>query len=155
MTRRYTPTETDHLTGANLKRLRRDHQLRAEDFVLEANLGFSASKYGYIERGEARLDQVSAAKIAAFYGITVDQVIVKPAERRFIATPGTTPAVDLSRFADLGFPKLVKNEADTAAPKPARPLVIDLDAPMHPEKYRAEVWMPYLEARYAADQIAS
>ena len=33
-------------------------------------------------------------------------------------------------------------------------VTIDLENPMHPDQYRAEIWVPYLEARYAADKTA-
>lgn len=98
MPRTYQPTETDSLTGANLKTLRKKRGIRAEDLVTpeHADLGFSASKYGYIERGLALLDDPTAAKLAAYYGVGVSQIIVKSPQHQLVGradAPKTGKAV--------------------------------------------------------------
>ena len=161
MTQKYEPTETDRLTGDNLRHLRKKAGLTVAQLIETAELPFSESTYSNIENGRRLLDDPTAAKFAAFYGIGVGQVIVKPAEYR-LTVAGSLPVGAGRRVVEhlsdrevLALKPAANNPPAGLILPPARPLVIDLDAPMHPEKYRAEVWMPYLEARYAADQIAS
>lgn len=75
----------------------------------------------------------------------------KPAAPPLFAVPDATdrPELQLRRAAD-NFEAAMK--AEGRKPFDAeRYELIDLDHPMTPDEYRAQVWVPYLEARYAAE----
>lgn len=140
----YAPTETDRLTGDNVRMLRRLAGETLVETIDRSGIDLRQSSLSRIELGQRRLSLPEATKLAAHFNTTVDKVIVTPkrpalqpvvrTEQQFL---GNHEVEDL--FAD----------APIIPSKPARNVVIDRDNPLTPDQYRADVWIPYLEARFA------
>ena len=158
MKRNYVPTIADVLTGENIRERR---NRRGETLKQTAvHFGKDASTLAATERGERRLTEIEATKLAAHFGTTVDKILVTP--KRPAVVPAWTPATEQDWLGNPPVPP-VENPAITAlfavpdlhgaaAVEIGRTITIDLDAPLTPEQYRAQVWIPYLENRYAAEQ---
>ena len=157
MKRTYVPTEADRATGDRLRTLR---NRRGETLKQTAEFfGKDASTLAATERGERQLTEIEAAKLASHFGVAVSQVIVDPALPAPAApnVPGIIPEQVWLGNEDEAKPALfaVPDQADferRVAVAEDDLVVIRRSDPMTPEQYRLEVWLPYLEARYAADQ---
>jgi transcriptional regulator with XRE-family HTH domain len=157
MKRNYEPTEADRLTGANMRDLRKRRGETLAETTDRSGFGRDRSTLAATERGERRLTEIEATKLAAHFGTTADKIIVTPkrpallpvarTEQEYLGN--TTPDLPAALFAVPG-----PDRTDVAA-FDANFITIDRDAPLTPEQYRAQVWIPYLEARYNTDQKAS
>jgi transcriptional regulator with XRE-family HTH domain len=159
----YTPTEADKLTGARLRQLRKRRGETIPQMIEASGLPLKQSSVSRIELGERPLTEIEATKLAAHFNVAVSQLIQEP---RLSATDDVKAIIGnawpvLTEQAFLGNedpkPALfavpdAQTELERRAAAPAGHLLLDLNNPMTPEQYRAEVWVPYLEARYAADQ---
>jgi transcriptional regulator with XRE-family HTH domain len=162
MKRSYTPTDTDALTGQNLRALRRRRGETLKETVERAGFGKDASTLAATERGERLLTDLEATKLAAHFNTTADTIRARPAE--ILTRPiEWTPATEQDWLGNTA-PTFAEMQATPPTPLFAVPdddllhdpvklnvFEIDLDAPLTPEQYRAEVWIPYLEARYTAE----
>jgi transcriptional regulator with XRE-family HTH domain len=184
MKRSYTPTDTDALTGHNLRALRQRRGETLKQTVENSGFVKDASTLAATERGERLLTDLEATKLAAHFNTTADTIRAIPApeilSRRIDWTPATeqdwlgngntpemqaadeawrrtdttplfavpeqTPVSPLHKLAGVGFGGADLN---------AGVITIDRSNPMHPDEYRAQVWIPYLEARYTTDTKAS
>lgn len=145
MKRSYTPTEADRLTGAKIRDLRNRRGETLKQAVENSGFGRDSSTLAATERGERRLTEIEATKLAAHYGTTADKIFVTPKR------PALLPAVQTeAEFLGNAEPPA----ALFAVPEPKTPfmkntLTIDVDNPMTPDDYRRNVWYPYLEALHA------
>ncbi|QDK01942.1 hypothetical protein SEA_VIBAKI_62 [Arthrobacter phage Vibaki] len=176
----YTPTAADALTGQNVRALRQRAGETLKQTVERSGFGKDASTLAATERGERLLTDLEATKLAAHFGTTADMLrrfgtFAPTTEQEWLgntataevkaaigdawpiptapalfavpdqpAEPEPTPEQLQQLAADV-------YAAETLAPVDPRYFLIDLDHPMHPDEYRAQVWIPYLENRYAAE----
>lgn len=165
----YTPTATDALTGQNLRALRQRRGETLKQAVDRSGFGKDASTLAATERGERLLTDLEATKLAAHYNTTADTIRAKAWPPVVEWTPateqdwlGNTPAPSLFAVPDSPEQELTRAAEDHAsAMTNTHPitlpgtnpnlLMIDLREPLTPEQYRAQVWYPYLEARYTAE----
>lgn len=159
----YQPTEADRLTGQNVRRLRRLAGETLTETLAITGLDLGQSSLSRVELGQRQLTVPEATKLAAHFNTTVDKIIVQPVEALINAPtlnttvspgvpteqewlgndkPGLFAVSDAGREAASGI---------QALKFPGRTLTIDLDAPLSPDQYRDQVWIPYLESRYATD----
>lgn len=172
MKQTYVPTEADRLTGQKLRELRRLHGETMQQAIDASGVKMKQSTYSRVELGQRALSLPDATKLAAHFDTTVDKIFGMTVEQykesqawkwRGLPQP---PAVETEQqflgnekpalFAVPDQQQQQAAELDRAFPKvaPKRSRVIDLDAPLSPADYHAQVWVPYLEARYAADKTA-
>jgi transcriptional regulator with XRE-family HTH domain len=147
----YTPTETDRATGENVRRFRKQASETLAETVERARLDMSIQTLSRIERGERYLPAYHATKLAAHFNTTPDRIIHTPAttEQEWLGNPEPEkPAL----FAVTDRAAQIETELAAAS---GNWITINQDAPLTPEQYREQVWIPYLEARYSADQEAS
>lgn len=145
----YTPTEADRLTGLNVRKLRRLHGETLLETIDRSGVGIKQSSLSRIELGQRPLSLPEATKLAAHWNTTADRIFMKPkpapveTEQQFLGNE--KPAL-------FAVPEDATPSFFRAKPVPTgSQLVIDRNAPMTPEQYRAEVWIPYLENRYAKE----
>jgi transcriptional regulator with XRE-family HTH domain len=163
----YTPTEADKLTGARLRQLRKRRGETIVQMIQNSGVGLKQSSISRVELGERPLTEIEAAKLAAHFNVAVSQLIQEPrlsaiddvkaiigsawpieTEQAWLGNEDPKPAL----FAVPGPDKAdVAKSGDVVGPTPDT-MLIDLREPLTPEQYRDQVWVPYLEARYAADQ---
>jgi len=165
----YTPTPLDAATGANIRALRQRRGETLKQTVEASGFGKDASTLAATERGERLLTDLEATKLAAHFNTTADQIRAypmparpapavteqawlgndKPAAPALFAVPDAEPN-------DAGLQRLAADVFAIESLQPVDPAyeLIDLKNPLTPEQYRAQVWIPYLEARYATDQTA-
>lgn len=136
----YTPTETDRLTGEQVRKLRRAAGETLIETIERSGVGIGQSSLSRVELGQRQLTVPEATKLAAHWNTTADRIFTRP-------KPAVTEQAWLGNEEEDLF-----SAAQIIPIRPARNVIIDRDNPMTPEQYRAEVWVPYLEARYAADQ---
>jgi transcriptional regulator with XRE-family HTH domain len=159
----YVPTETDRLTGVRVRQLRKQAGETIADTLAAAGLPFSQQTLSRIELGERHLSIPEATKLAAHFNTTVDRVIIKAptveTEQHWL---GNEPALavdgddkNLGLFAVPNTTDYTRDELDALAITERTHITIDRDNPLTPDEYRAQVWVPYLEARYTTDQKAS
>jgi transcriptional regulator with XRE-family HTH domain len=169
MKRNYVPTEADRQTGANLRELRKRRGETLAETTEQSGFGRDRSTLAATERGERRLTEIEATKLAAHFGTTVDRIFVTP--KRPALLPAWAPATEQDwlgntapTFAEIQtttptalFPlkPAVPELLGASAVEIGRTITIDLDSPLTPDAYRAQVWIPYLENRYNAEQKAS
>ncbi|QPK40199.1 hypothetical protein SEA_JINKIES_68 [Arthrobacter phage Jinkies] len=161
----YIPTEADRLTGQNVRRLRRLAGETLQQTIDRSGINLRQSSLSRVELGQRQLTTPEATKLAAHFNTTVDKIIVKhdPIEAAINApTLNTTvsPAVpteqewlgnDKPGLFAVPEPK-AKSLAEQFDTRPITDfVVIDRDAPLTPDEYRDQVWIPYLEQRYAAE----
>ena len=168
----YEPTPVDAATGANIRALRQRRGETLKQTVEASGFGKDASTLAATERGERLLTDLEATKLAAHFNTTADQIRAypmparpapalteqawlgndKPAAPALFAVPDTDrPELQLRRAADE-FEEATKQRHPATLPG-TNPnlLMIDLREPLTPDQYRAQVWIPYLEARYTQD----
>jgi len=141
----YTPTESDRLTGARVRQLRKLAGETLQQTIDRSGINIGQASLSRVELGQRHLSNPEATKLAAHFNTTVEKIRV------------TAPAPVETEQAWLG------NERPKLAAVPEVPkqgtfgksLVIDLDAPLTVDEYREQVWIPYLENRYAADLKAT
>jgi transcriptional regulator with XRE-family HTH domain len=163
MKQTYVPTETDRLTGLNVRQLRKRAGETLVETIERSGVGIKQSSLSRVELGQRQLSIPEATKLAAHWDTTVGKIIIEP--NRPAQVPAWTPATEqdwlgndpkpalfavpetspLHKLAGVGFGGVDLN---------ANVVTIDRNAPMTPEQYRAEIWIPYLENRYATDQKA-
>jgi len=166
--RTYVPTEADAITGQNVRTLRRLHGETLAQTIEKSGVDMGQSSLSRVELGQRPLSLPDATKLAAHWNTTPGRIIAAQP-----APMPTWPAPALTEQAWLGngvmptpsSPELVARPLH-AVPDPAdlgpgwqkladdvfgRTVTINRDAPMHPDEYRATVWIPYLEARYTQD----
>ena len=161
----YTPTEADRLTGLNVRKHRRLAGETAAETLERSGLNLGQSSFSRIELGQRALTLPEATKLAAHWNTTTDAIFVKAPPRDLtlresigiLSTLGATKVETEQQFLGNDKPALfaVPEHVTTARPDYPRTITIDRDSPMHPDQYRAQVWVPYLEARYNAEQKAS
>ena len=160
----YEPTPVDAATGANLRALRQRRGETLKQTVEASGFGKDASTLAATERGERLLTDLEATKLAAHFNTTADQIRAYPmptrpapalTEQAWLGNdkPAAPALFAVPEPADLspGWQKLADEVFGTPAAKKPRTITIDLDNPPTPECYRADVWIPYLEARYTQD----
>lgn len=167
MSRTYVPTETDRLTGANIRQLRKRAGETLIETIERSGISVKQSTLSRIELGQRQLSTPEATKLAAHFDTTVEKIIIEP--KRPALVPAWSPATEQDWLGNDPKPALfaVPDQADfdrrfaeaeatfgTRAATADRHLSIDLDNPLTPDQYRAQVWIPYLEHRYATDQKA-
>jgi transcriptional regulator with XRE-family HTH domain len=158
MKRTYTPTEADALTGRQIRALRNRRGETLKQTVEASGFGKDASTLAATERGERLLTDLEATKLAAHFDTTVDK-IRRPkylgeygavaTEQEWLGNREVTPIATTTPL--FAVPDPVKQISDVPVAGFGRTLVIDLDNPPTPDEYRAQVWIPYLEARYTAE----
>ena len=159
----YTPTEADRLTGENVRQLRRRAGETLAETLERSGLDLGQSSLSRVELGQRALSTPEATKLAAHWNTTVDRIFVKPLP---VGRPKALPPVETEQQflgnekpALFSVPQQQADELDRAfgavKRSPLDSITIYRDNPMTPEQYRAEVWVPYLEARYATEQKAS
>jgi len=165
----YTPTEADRLTGENVRQLRRRAGETLAETLERSGLDLGQSSLSRIELGQRPLSTPEATKLAAHWNTTVDRIFIETpeqhAERNAWKWRGTPEVETEQQFlgnekpALFSVPQQQADELDRAfgavKRSPLDSITIYRDNPMTPEQYRAEVWVPYLEARYATEQKAS
>jgi transcriptional regulator with XRE-family HTH domain len=159
----YVPTEADRLTGQNVRNLRRLHSETLIETLERSGLQLGQSSLSRIELGERPLSLPEATKLAAHWNTIPAKIIVKPAEdtppteQEWLGNKPTQlfPMVELTEAEKNAVSAYTVSTISPALRSPERALTIDLDAPLTPEQYRDQVWVPYLEARYSADLKAS
>ncbi|WNN96009.1 hypothetical protein SEA_HIRKO_59 [Arthrobacter phage Hirko] len=166
----YTPTEADAITGQNVRNLRRMHAETLVETISRSGVDMGPSTLSRIENGLRPLSLPDATKLAAHWNTTPAHIIARPAATEqawfgntaptFAEVQATPPALhavpDQPAEAEPTAEQLQRLAADvfaadTLAPVDPRYFLVDLEDPMTPEQYRAQVWVPYLEARYAAE----
>ncbi len=157
----YAPTAADALTGSNLRALRQRRGETLKQTVENSGLGKDASTLAATERGERLLTDLEATKLAAHFGTTAEML------RRFgawTADPLATRPVPMPAYSGLfpvpdptptpptteGLQRLADDVFGPAGKDPDM-MLIDLRDPLTPDQYREQVWIPYLEARFAAE----
>ena len=164
----YTPTESDRLTGARVRQLRKLAGETLAETIAGSGIDLKQSSLSRVELGQRHLSNPEATKLAAHFNTTVDKIRVKPqmtletaisafnalraedepeSEQAWL---GNEPAVPTPLFPVHD----AARSGDVVGPTP-RTMLIDLDAPLSPAQYREQVWIPYLEQRYAADLKAT
>jgi transcriptional regulator with XRE-family HTH domain len=167
----YTPTETDRATGENVRRFRKQAGETLAETVERARLDMSIQTLSRIERGERYLPAYHATKLAAHFNTTPDRIIIKPVmdvhpSGRIPYKTGEYPTAVSTEQEWLGNPEPEKPALFAVTDRAAQIetelaaasgnwITINQDAPLTPEQYREQVWIPYLEARYSADLKAS
>lgn len=135
----YVPTETDRLTGANVRNLRRLHSETLTETVERAGLGISQATLSRIELGQRALSLRDATKLAAHWDTIPAKIIAQPV----VAPPTEQEWLGNDKTGLFAVPDVKLG--------PGNVIVIDRDAPLSPAEYRDQVWIPYLESRYATD----
>lgn len=150
----FTPTEADRQTGARLRDLRKRRGETMQQTIDRSGIKIKQSAFSKTELGDRRLTEIEATVLAAHFGTTVDKIIVKPTSQPvgFIKPAETEQAWlgndEAKKPALFSLPTIGFGGVDLNADV----VTIERNAPMTPEQYRLDVWLPYLEARYAADQ---
>lgn len=144
----YVPTETDRLTGENVRRLRRLAGETLVETIEGSGVDFAQSSLSRIELGQRPLSLPDATKLAAHWNTTADRII----RQAPFATPLPPVRTEQSWLGNDKPPTLfaVPERAEVTEPRESahtRP-------PLTPEQYRAQVWIPYLENRYTTEQKA-
>jgi transcriptional regulator with XRE-family HTH domain len=167
----YVPTEADRLTGQNVRALRRLAGETLQQTIDRSGVGISQSSLSNIENGKRSLSLPDATKLAAHWNTTAEKIIIKPVmdvhpSGRIPYKTGEYPTAVATEQEWLGNDKpptplfavpdrpTGSASGDVVGTDP-RMMLIDLDAPLTLDEYREQVWIPYLEARYSADQEAS
>lgn len=141
--RNYQPTEQDRVTGRRVRELRNRRGETLKQTVEAAGFGKDASTLAAVERGERRLTEIEATRLAAHFGTTADQLLN-------YAEPVTEQEwLGNDKPALFAVPDAAQS-GDVIGPDP-RTMLIDLDHPLSPSEYREQVWIPYLENRYATE----
>lgn len=135
--RTYTPTIADYETGKNLRELRKRRGETLKQTVEASGFGRDMSTLAATERGERRLTELEATKLAAHFNTTVEKIRV------------TAPAEPVSEQAWLG--NEPAKPALFAVPDQVTAELAAVQPPLTPDEYREQVWIPYLEQRYAAE----
>lgn len=176
---KYTPTEADKQTGRNVRALRRLAGETLNQTIERSGVGFGNSTLSKVELGQRALTLPEATKLAAHFNTTADRIIARPVLEEVLDRYENGPAYTEAELADIErrcappVPAVTEQEwlgndkpvgaphlfaiADGSIFSPAevaatdRELVINLDQPLSPAEYREQVWIPYLENRYARD----
>lgn len=144
MKKPYTPTDTDRLTGLNVRNLRRLAGETLTQTIERSGIDVGHSTLSKIELGQRQLTLPEATKLAAHFNTTPDRIISAPVPTEQEWLGNSKPA--LFTVPD----RAEKIETELAAAS-GNWITINLDNPMTPAEYRDQVWIPYLEHRYAAD----
>ena len=164
--RNYVPTDADRVTGENLRALRKRRGETLKETVERSSFGKDASTLAATERGERQLTELEATKLAAHFGTTPDKIFAETPEQhaernawQWRGEPateqqwlGNTPGLETTGTTAptlFAVPDAARS-GDVVGPTP-RTMLIDLDAPLSLADYREQVWIPYLEHRYATD----
>lgn len=141
---KYTPTEADRLTGINVRDLRRKHGETILEALEGSGLDLGQSSFSRIELGQRALTLPEATKLAAHWNTTADRIFVKAPQPAVV----TEQQLGNERPALFAVPEQ-QIEAELATVATYEPT--ETPAPLTPEQYRVQVWLPYLEARYAKE----
>jgi len=147
----YTPTAQDKATGQTIRRLRKAAGETMEQTIRRAELGISVSNLANLEYGRRPIKASEAVTLAQHFGTHVDEIIAAPkaapveTEQQWLGNPEPEPKPAL--FAVPNKPT-GSASGDVVGHDP-RMMLIDLDAPLSLADYREQVWIPYLESRYA------
>ena len=141
---KYTPTPTDRATGARIRQLRKLAGETQAQTIERSGVSFGYATLSRIEAGDRHISIPDATKLAAHFNTTVDKIIMTApvTEQVWLGNEDPKPAL----FA------VPEPQPD---PWHRNSILIDRDAPMTPDEYREQVWIPYLENRYSTDAKAS
>ena len=157
----YVPTEADRLTGENVRKLRRLTGETLVEVIEGSGVGIGQSSLSRIELGQRALTMPEATKLAAYWNTTPAALYRTPpllakGDSRTIGASSTVQTEQQFLGNDTTPPALfaVPDLLGASAVEIGRTITIDLDAPLTPDNYRAQVWIPYLENRYNTEQKA-
>lgn len=95
--------------GERLRSIRRQKRLSLQDVEAASSEEFKASVLGAYERGERSISVPRLQRLAAFYGVPVDQLLPQEAGPTLPRAPSTVKGgitIDLGRLHNLSDPEL-------------------------------------------------
>lgn len=98
-----------HKVGERLRSIRRQKRLSLQDVEAASSEEFKASVLGAYERGERSISVPRLQRLAAFYGVPVDQLLPQEAGPTLPRAPSTVKGgitIDLGRLHNLSDPEL-------------------------------------------------